>query len=478
MAITIKTGIVTKRKNSTYVPTAELTNSYDVVLKDSCSDYAPTFFLNNPTNTFNDNYLKWDDWYYFITDVIREKNHAVTLRCKLDPLATYKANILASTQFVAYDTTANTELIDSRLSVKTTMTKQVAYGTSTFFEGGCVLVGIVGTNNTGVFALTPAQASTLLSDIADNWLDSPDMLEVPDVSDFNNWDDAIGVFVHNFTVGLRQLIATGKAPDCIKSCIYVPVEASKFSGTSVTVWLGDYNTGVTGKLLSSVAIANEVVNISIPWQFTDWRRNAPYTHVYLSLPYVGTIQLPNSEIMGLTSLSVEIHVSQDGSVFYNIEGGEGYGRLLRTGANCSSNFMIGASNINPLISSVGAASVAGAGVAAAVGAITTPAGAVAAGTAIISGTVAAITPLPSSSGSSGGGAYSDSALLSCFTMCHDTNVDPSTVSAFMGTPTMAVKSLSGLSGYVECKNASVAAPTSEDVIQEINNYLNGGVYLE
>ncbi len=478
MAFTVNIGKVTKKFNSTYRPTTELNKTFEVVLKDSSSDYTPTFVLYNPDNTWDYNYLEWDGWFYYITNVIRDKNHMITITCDLDFLATFKSNIVNSTQYVAYDATANSELIDSRLSVKTTTTKQVSYGNSTFFETGCVLVGIVGTHNTGVFALTPAQARSLLSDIADNWLDDPDMLEVPDVSDFSNWDDAIGVFVHNFTVGLRQLIATGKAPDCIKSCIYVPVDASKFSGSSATVWLGDYNTGVTGKLLTSVAVASEVVNVSIPWQFSDWRRNAPYTHVYLSLPYVGTIQLPNSEIMDLSSLGVEIHVAQDGSVFYNIEGGSGYGRLIRTGANCASNFMIGASNINPLVSSIGAGSVAGAGIGAALGAISNPASLIAAGTAIIGGTIASITSLPSSAGGSGGGAYSDSAIISCFTICHDTNVDPSSVSGFMGTPTMQVKTLTGLTGYVECKCASVALPASDAVINKVNNALNGGIYIE
>lgn len=478
MSLTVNIGKVTKKYNSTYQPTAELNQVYEVVLKDSSSDYSPTFVLYNPYNTWDYNYLKWGNWYYYITNVIRDKNHMITITCDLDFLATFKNNIVNSTQYVAYDATANTELVDSRLSVKTSMTKQVSYGNSTFFESGCVLVGIVGTHNTGVFALTPAQARSLLTDIADNWLDDPDMLEVPDISDFSDWDDAIGVFIHNFTVGVRQLIATGKAPDCIKSCIYVPVESSKFAGTTATVWLGDYNTGVSGKLLNSVAIASEVVSVSIPWQFSDWRRNAPYTHVYLSLPYVGTIQLPNSEIMGLSTLSVEIHVAQDGSVFYNIEGGEGYGRIIRTGANCASNFMIGASNINPLVSSIGAGSVAGAGIGAYLGAVSNPASLIAAGTAIIGGTIAAITSLPSSAGASGGGAYSDSAIISCFTLCHDTNVSPDSVTGFMGTPTMQVKSLVGLSGYVECKCASVAIPASDAIINRVNNALNGGIYIE
>lgn len=476
MAFSVYVGTVTKRKNSTYVPTTELSTKIDVVLKESCSDYAPVFILENSTNTFGYNYLKWDDWYYFIDDVIREKNHMVTIKCNLDALATYKAYITASTQFVAYDTTANTELVDTRLSIKTTASRSVAYAESSFFETGCILMGIVGRINTGVWAMSIATAKSLLTDIFTNWLDDPDMLEIPSGGfSFTDWDDAVDTVVNNITVGLRQLIATGKAPDCIKSCIYVPVGIDKFTGSNETIWLGDYNTGTTAKFLSSVGVASEVTSVSIPWQASDWRRNAPYHHIYLSLPYVGTVEIPPSEVMGLSSLGIEIHVTQDGTAYYNITGGSGYSRILRFGANCSSNYMIGASNINPLNGAMGAGTVAGAGLAAtlASGAV----GLAAAGTAAIAGFLNGISSLPTSVGGTGGGAFSDSAVIACFTIFHDTNVSPNSVSVFMGTPTKAVKSLSGLTGYVECRNASVSAPTSESVIQEINNYLNGGIYL-
>lgn len=476
MSFPVEIGTVNKRINSTYQPTSELIHTIDVVLKESCSDYTPTFILKNPSNTFPYNYLKWGDWYYYITNVIRDKNQMITITCTLDELATFKRNILASSQFVEYDTTPNTELVDTRLSVKTTPTRSTSYASSTMFETGCVLVGIVGTNNTGVYALTPSQASTLLNRISTQWLDDADMLPVPDISDFSNWDDAIGVFIHNVTVGIRQLIATGKAPDCIKSCIYVPAPMEKFSGSSARIWLGEYDTGITGKLLSTAGHADETTSIKIPWQFSDWRRNEPYTYVYLSLPYVGTIHIPSSEIIGLSSLGIEIHIGQDGSAYYNINGGSGYSRILRFGANCSSNFMIGASNISPLNAVAGAGGVA-AGAAGALVA-SNPVGLAVAGTGAIAGFFNAITSLPSSVGGTGGGAYTDSAVITCFTICHNTCVEPSSVSPFMGTPTKSVKSLTGLSGYVECRNASVAIDASSDTINRVNNMLNGGVYIE
>ena len=401
----------------------------------------------------------------------------ITITCQLDELATYRDEIMASTQFVAYDTTVNTEIIDGRLSALTTPTISVSTATSSFFETGCVLVGIVGTNNTGVYALTPAQASSLLNRISTQWLDDADMLPVPDVSDFSNWDDAIGVFIHNVTVGIRQLIATGKAPDCLKSAIYVPVPIEKFSGSSARIWLGDYDTGITAKLLNTAGHADEVTSVNIPWQFSDWRRNAPYTLVYIKLPYLPPVAIPNGKIIGASSITVEVHVSQSGSVSYNLSANGAY--ISRLIADCSCGYMIGASNVNPLTNAGGIAT-AGMGAAALGTALATggTAAIIGGGAATIVGVLSSITSQPESVGYSGGGAYTDSALIQCYTVNHNTNVDPSSVSAFMGTPTMAVKSLAGLSGYVECRNASVSIPSSAEVTNKINNMLNGGVYLE
>ena len=64
------------------------------------------------------------------------------------------------------------------------------------------------------------------------------------------------------------------------------------------------------------------------------------------------------------------------------------------------------------------------------------------------------------------------------TIFHDTVVSPDSVSAFMGTPAMAVKSLSGLSGYVETRLFSVSGTMLENERIEINRFMDGGVYIE
>ena len=43
---------------------------------------------------------------------------------------------------------------------------------------------------------------------------------------------------------------------------------------------------------------------------------------------------------------------------------------------------------------------------------------------------------------------------------------------------MAQKALSGLSGYVQTKAASVSAPFYGGIIEEVNAALDGGVFIE
>lgn len=460
-----------KRHNSTLVPTGGITG--EMVLKAGTSLIKPVFLLyvsSRPTASM----VGFEGRFYFIDDIVSVRNGLWELHCSVDVLSTYKSNILNTSAFVLYDTTANSEIVDTRLSAYTSVHVGETHAQSSFFETGCVLVGVTGKNNTGVFAMTPAQASELMSNIATNWLDDPDMLEIPDPRDFSNWDDAIGVFIHNVTIGLRQLIATGKAPDCIKSAIYVPVPASAFSGSNATVWLGDYNTGITALLLNTAGHADEVTSVSIPWYFSDWRRNSPYTQIFVKLPYVGVVPIPNSKVMGASTITIEIHVSQSGMVAYNLSANGIY--IGRYAANCSSGFMIGASNINPLTGAMGAGTIAGAGVGAALA--TGPAGLAAAGTAAIVGFISAITSEPQSVGSSGGGAYTDSAVISCYCISHDVSADPAAIGPTIGTPSMTVKTISALTGYVETKCFSVSGNMTDWERHEINRLMDGGVYIE
>lgn len=474
MAFTVTLYQFTKRKNSTLRPTPLQGTDLNCELKQPTS-YKNPVFLFHVEDGFEWNYLQWDSWYYFITDVVSVRNDIFEVHCALDVLATYKTEIGNTSAFVLYDTSGNSEIIDGRLSQKTSATLSNADGSSTIFEAGMtVCVGIVGRDSSGIFAMSPATAASLLSSI-NNWMDNDLDLEIPSGGfSFSDWNDAVNDFVEYVVTAIRQLIATGKAPDSIKSAILLPVSLSKFSGTPERIYLGDYDTGISALRLTADPRVTEVSSVPIPWQATDWRRNAPYHSIYLYLPYAGMVSIPPSEVMGDSSLTITTNVSVSGNVTYKVTAGTKV--IGRYSGVCGSSFMIGASNINPL-SSLGSI-VSGVGAAAGVLAASTGVGAAAIGAAGIVGMLTGVQPLMSAIGTGGGGAYTDGYLIQCFTVFHDTNVSPDSVAGAIGTPTMAVKTISSCSGFVQTREASVDAACYDDVRKEINSLMDGGFFYE
>ena len=112
MSHTIYVGKIAKRKNSTYQPT--LSTSYDVLLKSPTSLHTPTFTIS--AASFDYNYIKWGDRYYFVTDIVSRNNNLWEVSAVCDVLATFKADILASTQFVSYSSEKTSDwLADMRI---------------------------------------------------------------------------------------------------------------------------------------------------------------------------------------------------------------------------------------------------------------------------------------------------------------------------------------------------------------------------
>lgn len=483
MAITLKLGVVSKRKNSTYQPSSELGAEVVAVLKDSCSDYTPTFTIKVDSNSFPYNYFEWDGWFYWIENVIREKNQLITFTGKLDPLATYKSQIVNSTQFVAYDTTANTELVDSRLSKITTGVTRVASGTFTNLgavassASGAVVIGVVGEGGISYFALSQSSANQLFDYI--NTTTIPGLVDIPEISDLTDVLHALASLAHNVGVALEQFLGSGSAADCIKSTRMIALPLSAISGSSGQIYCGKFNTGVSGKKID-YRIVNDSVSIAVPWTYSDWRRNSPYTEHYFYSPFIGLIHLPDSEMMGATFITVNVKidvVSGDiaAEMFATTPGGSVY--IGNYSGSIAAEYSIGSSNV-PISTQISA--LAAPIVPAALGMATGGLGyAAAVGTAGIAGVAIANTPVPTCiSGGGGGACLGFAGNAAVIEVTHNTNVEPSSVSGFMGTPTMAVKSLSGLSGYVECRNATVAAPCSQTELDEIAAFMNGGIFIE
>ena len=468
---------ISKRTNSTLLPTDPI-ESEEVVLKDGCSLLDPVLILQHAGAPYWSHFAM-EGRYYKITDIRSVRNNIWEVSGTVDILASWKSEILATNAFVAYDTTPNTEISDRRLSVKTTTTRSEAAGNAfdMIGKGMAVVVNTVGETACATYVMTIAQAAGLL-DTLGNWKDNL----IPEVDPDDPPADWLEKIADSITQGFRQIISSGSAADCIKSAFIIPVPAGSISGTSETVMLGSFNTGVSATRRTSRGI-QDAAYVAIPWQAADWRRNAPYHEIYLYIPFVGVVNFPASALIGASGLYVNVAFDETAgdalvTVAANaVSGGVANHVIGQYSTNIAANFAIGASNITPrqLATSIAAAAgVVGASL------MTGGAAAVAAGTAGIAGEFNSVTPIPSSVGGAGGGAVL--ALFGyaprCMTIFHDTVVAPDSVSAVIGTPANATKSLAGLSGYVETRNASVSGAMTERERLEINRYLDGGIYIE
>lgn len=483
MAFTVTLYQFTKRKNSTLQPTQLQGTDLNCELKQPTS-YKNPVFLFHVEDGFEWNYLKWDSWYYFITDVVSVRNDIFEVHCALDVLATYKTEIGNTSAFVAYDTAANTEIVDTRLSQKTTASVQsnmdrFAYGGLT--PSYCVVLGIVGgkdengRGDTGLFALEPSEVPKLFDSLTD-WIETDLEIEEPPGGwgNLRQLEESLRYLTKGIYTLIHQFIATGKAPDCIKSAVWLPCSPEDFFGTWEDIYLGQYNTGIQGRCISIYTWNQRDVTLAIPWQANDWRRNAPYHHIYVYIEGVGLVEIPPNEIINDTSLWITAEMSPTGAMQYEINAGgaENARVITRLTGQVGGSFMVGSSNINPVTAMAGSmGAVLGVAGGAAMGGA-----AMLGGAGSIVGAMTAMQPLPHSVGS--GGGFLTNHTVSVISVFHDTTVSPDSVSGAIGTPTMAVKTISSCSGFVQTKEASVRASCYDDVRREINALMDGGFFYE
>lgn len=448
-----------KRVNSTKRPTGAGLWSPEINLKLNTSMRNPVLQMGSQQsaeeiNSYN--YLKLGDiGYYFIDDWTSIRGDFWEASASLDLLATYADAIRATSAFVEYDTTPNPGIIDHRLSNLTDVSYAGAEATlSVFSYVPSFVVGVTGKGGcVSYFSMSLSYLNRLLNDV-EEWSE----LRIEDTG------DSIKDLLLAFLSWARKSLASGSAPQNIRSCVWLPWTVE---GTTKTIYLGTYNVGFGGKEVTE-PVSRGRIDLQIPWQASDWRAS-PNNHSFeLYLPYVGVVGIDAGLIAGNPSMTVFYALdNRDGSVAYRVTS---EGCVIGTYSGCAGvSIPIGvASSTLPQV--IGAVSQVG---------------------SIISGNMGAAAGLAQSAinltnpsvtciGSLNGGAASGVAgmTLVLTSIYHPTNVAPSSVSAVMGTPTMQTKSLAGLTGFVKTRGASVAADCGADELSAINAMLDGGIYLE
>ena len=477
MSHTIYVGSISKRRNSTLQPT--LSTSFDVLLKTPTSLHEPTFTIS--AASFPYNYLKWGDRYYFVKDVVAKNNSLFEVSCKVDVLATFKAEILNTTAYILYASVNNSELVDNRIPMKTTKSVQTATAACPLVQdGGCYILSLTGSHGTtGVYKVSESELGNLiddmqyiLDDIFSVFLNPPAQpTYTNDVAD--NIKIAANYFVDDLKWRLdclrkpiTQLFGSGSIPQNIRECRFIPFNIGTTAGAN-QIYLGTFETQQTlSKLVTDTVVRS--TSVSIPWQSSDYRRRSPYTEVYIYVPYIGMIKLSSENLVGETSISVDYAVSvRDGSMICTLSsGGEVLGQYA---GNVSVSVPVGISNLN-------AANVAQS--------IITGAAAVATKNIGVIGLSAlnfaeSVQPNYSCIGGLDGLAgVATPQNITCYTVYHDTIDSPNAQLAAIGAPYMRAAQLSTFTNYVQCLDAHVSAAAELEELEELDNFLNSGIYIE
>ena len=433
-----------KKNNSTKLPptTAGSYKEIDAVLKTDTSLMNPVFLISSTNADYTTNYVAFENRYYFVSDIVRGIQDVLELHCTLDVLATYKGDITGSSQFVLYDTTGNTEIIDSRLSTnKTETVAKNSVNIPKISDAGMYILAHTSMDEVSFTVTTEAYVKTLLNGYS-NWLDAQTGNDIGQI--------------------LQNLVSSGDIASNIRSLKWVPWSIS--FGSAVQISLGAYLTNSYGRTISGMLDVSSV-SVAIPWQFNDWRRCEPFTQLYLYIPFVGMVQLSSSAITSETTLTIKISLNQyTGDVAYEVYAGN---QIIGTyGASTGVDLPIGATGITPMQAITSITGGIGSAVTGNIGGVAN---------SVVNG----LTPHSTTAGGigSGAGAGLDKDIV-VYSVCHDTNVAPSSVSPIMGTPTMAYKSLSGLSGYVQCNDASIDIAGCDQEKVQVETFLNSGIFIE
>lgn len=448
-----------KKINSTKQPSIEngtLVN--DVVLKNTTSYLQPTLILDTkmfttPMRYGSWNYCLFNGRYYWVTDCRAINYRLLEISLTVDVLASYKADITSTTCYIERCSDSgyyNTSLYDSYMPMRDgelNVYQEVGENTSGYLsKSGTYLITVVGGNgNPTSFGTTTYKATIATLTNALDFLFNE-----------NNFKDT-------FT---DTLVKTFFNPfQYILNCVWIPIAYDKIPSTKGTFKFGWWDSKDEAEIVTSDGVEfNTTITVPSP-AYKDFRFYSPqWTTCELYLPCFGRINLPLDRVKYGDTLNIKYAVDYStGDVMCSIADANIY-----LSGNCATPISISQNrpNIEGVISGatqVGMGIVSGDYFSAGVGAF--------------QGLQSAQQPSPSSNGASGSRRPLISFFNSYCTIYQKMAND--FPQSEMGRPCYKSDRIGNLDGYVKCLNASISISGGyESERQMVNQYLNGGVYIE
>lgn len=523
-------GKVSKRVNSTKrIELSELPDEFPFYMKRACSMEHPVFYVRlnslNISPQYNYCYIEETHAYYWIEDITALNANNWQFSCAIDPLATFADSIKSTRAYILYghnsfdasgssyrvqDSRQNVAQRPSTSSISLDITDECIDTTT-----GCYIMSAVGAKG-GVttYVMKKSELKRLVDSIQQQLdIDFSTMISQPQTKTTitaaegtlpgvgggayagstqqtetytqaeSATDQAIKYFAKNYVYG-------GAAVDCIRSCIWLPIKESVIPQSSQTITLGQYDTGVSGGVMTHQQIKRETV-IAIPWPVDDWKRMNCQISLYI--PFIGTVSLPVDKINNQAFVTVTWCCSfLDGNISVKVDSGT---HTIYVGsANIASQYAIGASNIS-LTGNQTSATIGAIGIGLQVGG-----GALSSSAGLLGGlnnltkdntgrtlgetmssmghsVMQLIPPVAQCAGSMTGNASAMQSMLATLTLFYYAPTDDSNFQSMYGHPVMKIDTPA--SGYCQTRGFSVAAPmaTSAETAY-INAAMDGGVFIE
>jgi len=469
-----------KKSNSTAIPGSGVTSHScgEIYPKDKTSLESPVFQIDyNPTGY---TYAKWGNYYYFITDIVYS-TPIYEIHCEMDPLATYKSDILAHNAKVLYSSSDYDEDIpDSRIAFQYEYVYKRVTATSnplpTWFSptvahnGTFIIKNIsndlgVATPTCGVWYTNYTNVVTYLNYIAGN------------VSNIHSAIQNYVTDVAHATLGIEYT-----------PYIYTPTG-------STTISIVASNTGALGDRILSTNIVSDTATLTLPSYTYPARWMACKSKIVLYLPYVGYVNLDPREVMTGTRIIIDISFNiNDGVLVYQLWRGEStdprtapLGRYeanmkvqlpvagtdilsARVNLGMAANVALGnlANGISSSMATGSTGSVIGAGISQALNAST------------LIGSARTDNLLVATDGdvTSRFKWSQDITLYAIFDESVEGVSSLASHITLQGAPCMRTRALSGLSGYCQTSGFSFSGNVLGAIRDRINTLMDGGVYIE
>lgn len=438
-----------KRKNSTKRPTGQGTE-VPCLLKSATTFQSPTFILQKPMNDMLQfNYVKWADHYYFIDSTTSINAGQTEISCTEDVLATYKNEISNYTCFIERSSNQTTLANDTMyiptndwvLSTRNVFHKEKIM-TSTYSQQ--YIIRVVSRTGVASYYINGDQLNDLLDYMYTE----------------SNFTDVIKDAITKLMFDPFKYIVDLK---------WIPFVESAFkNNNNEAIQLGFWDSGVMAKRIDD----DTVVNFSYSFAFnnplyaiTDFRYySSSFSNYFIKLPFIGVVALNPYKI------------DESVNAFYQFDATSGLCNVFLQSKKVvfasyqfqlSVPVQIGYASTNIAQLTTSAVSLVGAGLQ----------GNIAQG--ISSGIEAgrSITaPEVSMLGTIGNISNILNNQILEFNSYACTSIVPDGASE--GYADGTVRSISGLSGYIKCRNASIEISGFTGDQEAVNNYLNSGFYYE